>query len=131
MYTTNREKLGLIVTADEEMAAFEAEIADDVEALEEREHEEAWNSSSSASLELQSEEQKLVSGQALDSAIVLVRRTELMHGGRGRGEGGEGVRRPEKTWGGGQSDIDSDEEREFEEFANDTETLEEGPSSTR
>jgi zinc finger protein 830 len=112
-------------TADEEMAAFEAEIADDVEALEEREHEEAEERAYERIVELV-EEQK-IADKHLDELKAKMREVKEMREAKAAKETETEVGTGEEAL----SDIDSDEEREFEEFANDWRGLRTRPSSTR
>ena len=111
-------------TADEEMAAFEAEIADDVEALEEREHEEAEERAYERIVELV-EEQK-IADKHLDELKEKLREVKERAAAEAKAKETE-VGTGEEAL----SDIDSDEEREFEEFANDWRGLRTRPSSTR
>ena len=111
-------------TADEEMAAFEAEIADDVEALEEREHEEAEARAYERIVELV-EEQK-IADKHLDELKAKLREVKERAAAEAKAKETE-VGTGEEAL----SDIDSDEEREFEEFANDWRGLRTRPSSTR
>ncbi|ACO67905.1 predicted protein [Micromonas commoda] len=117
-------------TADEEMAAFEAEIADDVEALEEREHEEAEERAYERIVELV-EEQK-IADKHLDELKAKMR--EVKERAAAAAAEAKAAKETETEVGTGEealSDIDSDEEREFEEFANDWRGLRTRPSSTR
>ena len=111
-------------TADEEMAAFEAEIADDVEALEEREHEEAEERAYERIVELV-EEQK-IADQHLDELKAKLREVKE------RAAAQEAEVNAKETDAGTReealSDIDSEEEREFEEFSNDWRGLRARPS---
>ena len=111
-------------TADEEMAAFEAEIADDVEALEEREHEEAEERAYERIVELV-EEQK-IADQHLDELKAKLREVKE------RAAAQEAEVKAKETDAGTReealSDIDSEEEREFEEFSNDWRGLRTRPS---
>ena len=111
-------------TADEEMAAFEAEIADDVEALEEREHEEAEERAYERIVELV-EEQK-IADRHLDELKAKLREVKE----RAAAAAAE-VKAKETDAGTREealSDIDSEEEREFEEFSNDWRGLRTHPS---
>ena len=109
-------------TADEEMAAFEAEIADDVEALEEREHEEAEARAYERIVELV-EEQK-IADKHLDELKAKLREVKERAAAEAKAKETE-VGTGEEAL----SDIDSDEEREYEEFANDWRGLRTRPST--
>lgn len=109
-------------TADEEMAAFEAEIADDVEALEEREHEEAEARAYERIVELV-EEQK-IADKHLDELKEKLREVKERAAAEAKAKETE-VGTGEEAL----SDIDSDEEREYEEFANDWRGLRTRPST--
>ena len=109
-------------TADEEMAAFEAEIADDVEALEEREHEEEEARAYERIVELV-EEQK-IADKHLDELKAKLREVKERAAAEAKAKETE-VGTGEEAL----SDIDSDEEREYEEFANDWRGLRTRPST--